>query len=138
MTSTRSVVSIKQETLDKIQESKVINVSFVKIGTHTGAQTKISFTFYTLQHAYTVEAWANITTRRYHRLAGYDGLMTILKPENYSFTRIDKETGQDTNHSDVAVCKAVFSAVCNELAKRTDKVHTDQYLQYARDLQYRK
>ena len=131
-------MTIKQETLDKIQESKVINVSFVKVGTHTGAQTKISFTFYTLQHAYTVEAWANITTRRYCRLSGYDGLMATLKPDNYSFTRIDKETGEDTNHSDVAVCKAVFSAVCDELAKRTDKVHTDQYLQYARDLQYQK
>jgi hypothetical protein len=117
-------------TLDKIQESKVINVSFVKIGTHTGAQTKISFTFYTLQHAYTVEAWANITTRRYHRLAGFDTLTAIVKPENYSFTRIDKATGGDTNHSDPMVCKAVFSAVCDELAKRTDKVHTDQYLQY--------
>jgi len=134
MTSTRSVVSIKQETLDKIQESKVINVSFIKIGTHTNAQTKISFTFYTLQHAYTVEAWANITTRRYHRLAGFDTLTAIVKPENYSFTRIDKATGEDTHHSDVAVCKEVFSAVCNELAKRTDKVHTDQYLQYCKFL----
>jgi hypothetical protein len=123
-------MAIKPETLDKIQESKVINVSFVKIGTHTGAQTKISFTFYTLQHAYTVEAWANITTRRYHRLAGFDTLTAILKPDNYSFTRIDKATGQDTNHSDATVCKAVFSAVCDELAKRTDKVHTEQYLQY--------
>jgi len=123
-------MTIKQETLDKIQESKVINVSFVKVGTHTGAQTKISFTFYTLQHAYTVEAWANITTRRYHRLAGFDTLTAIVKPENYSFTRIDKATGQDTYHHDPIVCKAVFSAVCDELAKRTDKVHTDQYLQY--------
>jgi hypothetical protein len=131
-------MAIKPETLDKIQESKVINVSFVKIGTHTNAQTKITFTFYTLQHAYTVEAWANITTRRYHRLSGFDTLTAILKPDNYSFTRIDKATGEDTNHSDVAVCKAVFSAVCDELAKRTDKVHTDQYLQYARDFQHRK
>lgn len=121
---------IKQSTLNNIKDSLVIMVVFDKYGSHTGAKTKISFTYHTIEHAYTVTAWASITFNRQVKLRGYDTLINTLKPSDYSLVRSDKVTGEDTTHSSEDVAKVVFNAVCEELANRTDAVDVGQYLTY--------
>ena len=49
---------IKQSTIEAIADSEVIMVSFDKYG----EKTKISLTWHTIDHAYTVEAWAKMNT----------------------------------------------------------------------------
>ena len=121
------MTSIKQETIDAIESSPQFLVSFDKYGTHTNAKTKISITYYTLQCAYTVEAWAIITRQKFMQISGYDTLVAILKPSDYTATRTDKATGEDVKNDNAAACAAVFSILCNALAQSTDKVHLDQY-----------
>ena len=116
------IMTIKQSTIEAIQESKVILVSFVPYGD----KTKISFTWHTAEHAYTVEAWASITHRKYMQLDGYDSLMAILKPSDFTGNRIKKADGATQYNENSKACKGAFEAVCNELATRTDKVHRDQ------------
>ena len=118
---------IKQSTIDAIQASSQFLVSFDKYGTHTNAKTKISITYYSSGYAYTVQAWANITRQRYMQLNGYGSLVDVLKPENYSAIRTNKQTGEDVTNDNQAACAAVFSALCDALAKVTDRVHLDQY-----------
>ena len=119
--------SIKKETIDAIENSPQFLVSFDKYGTHSNAKTKISITYYTAEHAYTVEAWVNITRQKYMQLSGYDTLMPILKPSDYTATRTDKVTGEDVKNDNQATCAAVFSILCDALAKVTDRVHLDRY-----------
>lgn len=121
------MTSIKQETIDAIESSPQFLVSFDKYGNHTNAKTKISITYYTAQHAYTVEAWAIITRQKFMQLSGYDTLVPILKPSDYTATRTDKATGEDVKNDNATACAAVFSILCNAMAQSTDKVHFDQY-----------
>ena len=117
---------IKQSTIEAIADSKVIMVGFDKYG----EKTKISFTWYTSDHAYTVEAWAKISHSKYMQLGGYDTLMATLKPTTFSGSRVAKVDGSTSYNADEAACKAAFSAVCDELARRTDTVTLGQYLTY--------
>jgi len=82
-------MTIRQSTIEAIADSKVIMVSFDKYG----EKTKISLTWHTIDHAYTVEAWAKISHSKYMQLAGYDTLMATLKPVAFSGSRIAKEDG---------------------------------------------
>ena len=118
---------IKQSTIDMIESSPQFLVSFDKYGSHHNAQTKISITYYTHQHAYTVETWAIISHTKYMQLDGYSTLINILKPSNYSAKRTDKVTGEDVNNDNAVACKEVFAVLCDALGKSTDKVHLDQY-----------
>lgn len=120
-------MNIKKETLETIENSPQYLVSFDKYGTHTDAKTKITITYYSSEYAYTVQAWANITRQKYMNLAGYDSLIDVLKPTDYSATRTNKQTGEDVTNDNHAACAAVFSALCNALAKVTDKVYLEQY-----------
>lgn len=120
-------MNIKKETLETIENSPQYLVSFDKYGTHTNAKTRISITYYSSEYAYTVQAWANITRQKYMRLAGYESLVDVLKPTDYSATRTNKQTGEDVTNDNQTACAAVFSALCDALAKVTDKVYLDQY-----------
>lgn len=119
--------TVKQITIDTIESSSQFLVSFDKYGSHHNAQTKISITYYSFSHAYTVQAWAIITPVKYRQLAGYGSLIDTLKPSNYSATRTDKATGEDVSNDNQASCKAVFELLCNALEQSTDKVHLDHY-----------
>lgn len=116
--------TIKQETRDNIEQSSVIMSSVVKYGN----RSKISFTWHTNEYAFTVEAWANITFNKHIRLTTWDKLYTLLKPSDFIAYLESKVTGESKRNEDQAKCKVVFRAVCNELAKRSDSVHLDQYL----------
>lgn len=120
-------MTIKQSTIDDIQNSLQFLVSFERYGSHATAQTKISITYYTKEHAFTVEAWATITPVKYRQLTGYDTLMTTLKPHNYTATRINKATGEDTTNGNQISCKAVFELLCDTISHLTGKVYLDQY-----------
>lgn len=120
------MTNIKQETLDTIADSLIIMASFDKYGT----KTKISLTYHDKQHAYTVTAWAAITFNKTIRLTSWATLPDTLKPSDYTAQRTDKATGQQTEHSDPVKCRAVFNAVCLELANRVDTVHIDAYMTY--------
>ena len=67
-------------------------------------------------------------------LRGWGSLVDTIKPHSHTFQRTDKATGVDTDHSSKDYAKVVFSAVCDELAKRTtgDDVHLDQYQTFKR------
>ena len=121
------MTTIKQSTVDMVESSPQFLVSFDKYGSHHNAKTKISITYYSSSHAYTVEAWATITPIKYRQLAGYGSLIDTLKPSNYSAIRTDKVTGEDVANDNQASCKAVFELLCNALEQSTDKVHLDQY-----------
>lgn len=121
------MTSIKQETIDAIKSSPQFLVSFDKYGHHNNAKTKITITYYTPEHAYTVEAWAIITRQKFMQLGGYDTLMAVLKPKDFSATRTNKQTGEDTTNDNDAACAAVFNILCDALSKSTYKVHLDQY-----------
>ena len=121
------MTSIKKETIDDIESSPQFLVSFDKYGTHTNAKTKISITYYTLQHAYTVEAWAIITRQKFMQLNGYASLIDVLKPTDYSATRTNKQTGEDVTNDNQAACAAVLGILCDALAQCTDRVHLEQY-----------
>jgi len=118
------MTTIKQETLDNIEQSRVIMSSIVKYGN----RSKISFTWYTDEYAFTVEAWATITFNKYIRLTTWDTLYDLLKPSDFIAYMESKSTGESKQNEDQAKCKAVFKAVCGELAKRSDAVNVDQYL----------
>ena len=118
---------LKQLTIDTIESSSQFLVSFDKYGSHHKAKTKISITYYSFSHAYTVQAWAIITPIKYHQLAGYGSLIDTLKPSNYSAIRTDKATGEDVSNDNQASCEAVFEILCNALEQSTGKVHIDQY-----------
>lgn len=118
---------IKKETIDAIESSPQFLVSFDRYGHHTNAKTKITITYYTPEHAYTVEAWAIITRQKFMQLGGYDTLMAVLKPRDFSATRTNKQTGEDTTNDNTTACAAVFSALCDALAQSTDKVHIEHY-----------
>lgn len=120
-------MNIKKETVETIENSPQYLVSFDKYGTHANAKTKISITYYSSEYAYTVQAWANITRQKYMRLAGYDSLIDILKPTDYSATRTNKQTGEDVTNDNHAACAAVFALLCDALSQSTDRVHIDQY-----------
>jgi hypothetical protein len=126
-----TIKALAADTLTAIQESPVINVSFVKYGSHA-AQTKITFTYYNTLYAFTAEAWASITPMRWRKLAGYGTIADVLKPMRYTFQRINKATGVEVQHSSEDYARLVFNAVCKELATMTDKVYLDHYLQYRR------
>ncbi len=119
-------MTIKQETLDTIANSLVIMASFDKYG----HKTKVSLTYHDKQYAYTVMAWVNLTFNKTVRLTSWSTLPDTLKPTDYTAQRTDKATGQQADHSDSAKCKAVFNAVCFELANRVDTVHLDAYMTY--------
>lgn len=78
-------MTIKQSTIDTIQESKNINVSFDKYG----SKTKISTTYYDAEHAYTVVCYATISFNKNLRLSSYTDLVDILKPSEFSATRTE-------------------------------------------------
>lgn len=118
---------LKQSTIDAIKNSSQFLVSFEKYGTHHNAKTKISITYYSFSHAYTVQAWAIITPIKYRQLTGYGSLIDTLKPSNYSATRTDKATGEDVANDNQASCQAVFELLCNALEQSTDKVYLEQY-----------
>ena len=121
------MTTLKQSTIDTIESSSQFLVSFDKYGSHHNAKTKISITYYSFYHAYTVETWAIITPIKYRQLTGYGSLIDTLKPSNYSAIRTDKATGEDVANDNQSSCKAVFELLCIALEQSTDKVHLDQY-----------
>jgi len=118
------MTTIKQETLDNIQNSRVIMSSVVKYGN----RSKISLTWYTNDYAFTVEAWATLTFKKHIRLTTWDKLCGLLNPSDFIAYMESKATGESKRNEDQAKCKVVFRAVCDELAKRSESVHLDQYL----------
>lgn len=120
-------MTIKQSTIEAIQESKNILVNFEKYGTHVGAKTKISTTYYDAEYAYTVHCYATISANKSFRLMSYDTLVDLLKPTEYSAQRTNKVTGEDRTMVDEKKVKEVFKVICVELATRTDRVYQDMY-----------
>ena len=120
-------MTIKQSTIEAIQESKNILVNFEKYGTHAGAKTKISTTYYDAEYAYTVHCYATISANKSFRLMSYDTLVDLLKPTEYSAQRTNKVTGEDRTMVDEKKVKEVFKVICEELAKRTDRIYQDMY-----------
>ena len=118
------MTTIKQETLDNIEQSRVIMSSIVKYGN----RSKISFTWYTNDYAFTVEAWATITFNKHIRLTTWDRLCDLLKPSDFIAYMESKATGESKQNEDQAKCRTVFKAVCAELAKRSDSVIVEQYV----------
>ncbi len=118
------MTTIKQETLDNIEQSRVIMSSIVKYGN----RSKISLTWHTEEYAFTVEAWAVVTFNKHIRLTTWDKLCDILKPPDFIAYMESKATGESKQNEDQAKCKAVFKAVCDELAKRSDGVMVEQYV----------
>lgn len=116
--------TVKQETLDNIEQSRVIMSSIVKYGN----RSKISFTWHTEEYAFTVQAWATITFNKHIRLTAWDKLYDLLKPSDFIAYMESKATGESKQNEDQAKCKAVFKLVCNELAKRSDSVIVEQYI----------
>lgn len=121
-------MTIKQSTIEAIQESKNINVTFDKYG----SKTKISVTYYDTEHAYTTVCYATISFNKNLRLSSYADLVDILKPTEFSCTRTNKLTGDDTIHSDEQKVKLVFKALCTELATRTENVYLDMYQSFSK------
>ena len=118
------MTTIKQETLDNIEQSRIIMSSIVKYGN----RSKISFTWHTNDYAFTVEAWATITFNKHIRLTTWDKLCDLLKPSDFIAYMESKVTGESKQNEDQAKCKTVFKAVCDELAKRSDSVIVEQYV----------
>jgi len=118
------MTTIKQETLDNIEQSRVIMSSIVKYGN----RSKISFTWHTDEYAFTVEAWAVVTFNKHIRLTTWDNLCDLLKPSDFIAYMESKTTGESKQNQDQAKCKTVFKAVCDELAKRSDSVIVEQYV----------
>jgi len=118
------MTTIKQETLDNIEQSRVIMSSFEKYGN----RSKISLTWHTNEYAFTVEAWATITFNKHIRLTTWDNLYDLLKPSDFIAYMESKSTGESKQNEDQAKCKAAFKAVCGELAKRSDSVIVEQYV----------
>jgi len=118
------MTTIKQETLDNIEQSRVIMSNVVKYGN----RAKISFTWHTDTHAFTIEAWAALTFNKQVRLTTWCALPSLAKPYDFTGYMESKVTGESKRNEDQAKCKLVFRAVCDELAKRSDSVHLDQYL----------
>lgn len=121
------MTTIKKSTIEAIQESKNILVNFEKYGTHPGAKTKISATYYDAEYAYTVHCYATISANKSFRLMSYDTLVDLLKPTEYSAQRTNKATGEDRTMVDEKKVKEVFKVICEELSKRTDRVYQDMY-----------
>lgn len=121
------MTAIKQSTIEAIQESKNILVNFEKYGSHHGAKTKISTTYYDAEYAYTVHCYATISANKSFRLMSYDTLVDLLKPTEYSAQRTNKVTGEDRTMVDEKKVKEVFKLVCQELSTRTDRVYQDMY-----------
>ena len=117
------MTTIKQSTVEAIQESKNILVNFEKYGN----KTKISTTYYDAEYAYTVHCYATISANKSFRLMSYDTLIDLIKPTEYSAQRTNKATGEDRTMVDEKKVKEVFKVICEELAKRTDRVYQDMY-----------
>jgi len=118
------MTTIKQETLDNIEQSRIIMSSIVKYGN----RSKISLTWHTNKYAFTVEAWATLTFNKHIRLTTWDKLYDLLKPSDFIAYMESKTTGESKQNEDQAKCKTVFKAVCDELAKRSDSVIVEQYV----------
>ncbi|QDP50237.1 MAG: hypothetical protein Tp178MES00d2C33159851_27 [Prokaryotic dsDNA virus sp.] len=116
--------TIKQETIDNIEQSRIIMSSFEKYGN----RTKISLTWHTEEYAFTVQARATITFNKHIRLTTWDKLCDLLKPSDFLTYMESKVNGESKQNEDQAKCKAVFKLVCNELAKRGDSVIVEQYV----------
>ena len=116
--------TVKQETIDNIESSKVIMSSFEKYGN----RTKISLTWHTEEYAFTIESWAVVTFNKHIRLTTWDKLYDLLKPSDLIAYMESKSTGESKQNEDQPKCKAVFKLVCNELAKRSDSVIVEQYV----------
>lgn len=116
--------TIKQETIENIEQSRVIMSSFEKYGN----RTKISLTWHTEEHAFTVQAWAVVTFNKHIRLTTWDKLYDLLKPSDFIAYMESKSTGESKQNEDQPKCKTVFKLVCNELAKRSGRVIVEQYV----------
>lgn len=116
-------MTIKQSTIEAIQESKNILVNFEKYGN----KTKISTTYYDTEYAYTVHCYATISANKSFRLMSYDTLVDLLKPTEYYAQKTNKVTGEDRTMVDEKKVKEVFKVICEELSKRTDRVYQDMY-----------
>lgn len=116
-------MTIKQSTIEAIQESKNILVNFEKYG----PKTKISITYYDDVNAYTVNCYAAISFNKNFRMTSYDTLVDLLKPNEYNAIRTNKLTGEDHSNNNEEKIKEVFKALCEELSTRTDRVHLDMY-----------
>lgn len=116
-------MTIKQSTIEAIQESKNILVNFEKYGN----KTKISTTYYDAGYAYTVHCYTTISANKSFRLMSYDTLVDLLKPTEFSAQRTNKATGEERSMVDDKKVREVFKLICIELASRTDRVYQDMY-----------
>ena len=116
-------MTIKQSTIEAIQESKNILVNFDTYG----SKTKISTTYYDDTFAYTIHCYANIPTGKSFRLMSYDTLVDLLKPTEFSAQRTNKVTGEERSMVDDKKVRDVSKLICIELASRTDRVYQDMY-----------
>lgn len=117
-------MSIKPETVQAIKESKLIMSSFEKYG----SKSKISLTWHTDSHSFTIQGWVKISFNKHIRLSTWDQLYSLLKPNNFSAVMEDKATQESKFNEDQDKCREVFKTVCDELARRTDSVIVDQYI----------
>ena len=110
--------------MQAIKESVIIASSFEQYG----KSTKISLTWHTECHAYTVQAWATITHARKKALHSWDQLPAVLTLHEFTGERICKENGNaESTRQDQAKLAQIFQMVCNEIDNRSDYVSIEQY-----------
>lgn len=110
--------------MQAIKDSATIVSSFEQYS----KRTKISLTWYTECHAYTVEAWATITHARKKALHSWDQLPAVLSLQELAGERICKETGDTENtRQDQAKLARVFQAACDEIANRSDYITIEHH-----------
>lgn len=110
--------------MQAIKDSVTIVSSFEQYG----KQTKISLTWHTECHAYTVQAWATITHARKKALHSWDQLPAVLALQEFTGERICKESGNtESTRQDQAKIAEIFQAACAEIANRSDYVTIEQY-----------
>lgn len=120
---------MKSKTLEDIQSSKNILGSFTAYG---GDLYKVSITYYTSEHAITVECWAKVSFNKHQKANNWCDIIPVFKPSDFEGEQIEKESGKAYRYNgDEDVMEAVFKALCEEIDKR-NKVKCERYNQIPR------
>lgn len=131
----QKVSKMKSQTLQDIQSSTNILASFNKYG---GDLHKISITYYTKEHAITLEAWAKVSFNKRQKANHWCDIVSVFKPYDFEAEQIDKERGTSCRYSgDESVLIETFKALCAEIDTRNrvraerfgqlPKLHLDAY-----------
>ena len=120
---------MKAQTLEDIQNSANILASFTS---YSNDLYKISITYYTSEHATTIEAWAKIGFNKRQKANQWCDIVPVFKPYDFEAEQIDKITTQSCRYSgDESVLIETFKALCVEIDKR-NKVKAERFNQLPR------